>query len=89
MGGGFSDKKRSVVGSEQGRIFPQDGRNHRVSFELLVKKAPDESPVPSRRVDKIRVERKIPFVKGLHLEALNLRSAGRHVEDGEIQEIDE
>lgn len=77
-----------MVGGKERRIPPEDGGDLRMTAEFLIQESADLLPVPSKRVDKIGVEGKVPLVKSPGLQAGGFAAADGHVEDGQVQEGD-
>ena len=77
-------EKGSMVGSKDGRISPHDWGNGWVWFKFFLQECPNEIPIPSPRVGKIRIEGEVALVEFLSGESLGFGSAGRQVEQGQI-----
>jgi hypothetical protein len=73
-----------MIGSKEGRIPSQDGRNGRVSPEFLVEKLSNQVSVPPLRVGKTGIKGEVPFVKITGLEILGFRCINRKIEEGQV-----
>ncbi len=81
-------KERCVVGREERRLSLDDLPDRRIFLKLFIEECSHRTPVPPFRMDKIRVERKVAFIKAFQLKPRCFGAVHRQVEDGGIHKGD-